>query len=183
MGKKLIIFTDIGDTIIDEGTEVRRDPKGVVYHASCIPGAKEAMLSLYEKGYRIAMVADGLSESFHNTMRENGLLHIFAAEIISEEVGAEKPSPVMFETAMRRLGLAEEDKARIIMVGNNVARDVAGAKRLGIRSVQLVWSRRHPWIPAGPEEEPDYRIYAPSELPPLVERLERQLEAAQPGHP
>ena len=43
--KELIIFTDIGDTVIDEGTEIRDVPGGVVHRADCIPGAKETMLS------------------------------------------------------------------------------------------------------------------------------------------
>ena len=86
--KKLIIFTDIGDTIVDEGTEVRKVPFGVVYGADCIQGAKETMLELYRRGFTIVLVADGLSQSFHNTMEQNGLDHIFADWIISEEVGA-----------------------------------------------------------------------------------------------
>lgn len=174
-GQKLVIFTDIGDTVIDEGTEVRKVAEGVVYHAGCIPGAKETMLSLYESGHTIAMVADGLIESFHNMMEENGLSHIFAAESISEEFGVEKPARILFEKAMERLGLTEADKARIIMVGNNVERDMAGARRFGIRSVQLVWSDRHPFEPSCPDEEPDYRIYRPAELLDLVEKLEREL--------
>lgn len=174
-GQKLIIFTDIGDTVIDEGTEIRKVPKGVVYHASCIPGAKETMLALYESGHTIVMVADGLQESFHNTMEENGLSHIFAVKVISEELGVEKPSPLMFETAMKRLGLTDADKNRIIMVGNNVERDVAGANRFGIRSVQLVWSDRHPTVPTCPDEVPDHKIYAPQELLDLVTKLEQAL--------
>ncbi len=173
--KKLIIFTDIGDTVIDEGTEIRKTPEGMVYHAQCIPGAKETMLSLYESGHIIAMVADGLVDSFHNTMEENGLSHIFSAWCISEEVGQEKPAAGMFEAAMRRLGLTEADKRRIIMVGNNVERDVVGAKRFGIRSVQLAWSDRHPMIPRCKEEVPDYQIHKPQELLPLVEKLEQEL--------
>lgn len=174
-GHKLIIFTDIGDTVIDEGTEVREVPEGVVYHARCIPGAKETMLELYERGYTIAMVADGLIESFDNMMEENGLSHIFAARSISEEFGVEKPSAIMFESAMQRLGLKAEDKSRIVMVGNNVARDMVGAKRFGIRSIQLVWSDRHPAVPACEEEVADYIIYHPTELLGLVERLEQEL--------
>lgn len=174
-GHKLIIFTDIGDTVIDEGTEVREVPEGVVYHARCIPGAKETMLELYERGYTIAMVADGLIESFDNMMEENGLSHIFAARSISEEFGVEKPSAIMFESAMQRLGLKVEDKSRIVMVGNNVARDMVGAKRFGIRSIQLVWSDRHPTVPACEEEVADYVIYSPTELLGLVERLEQEL--------
>lgn len=177
--KKLIIFTDIGDTVIDESTEVRKVTGGVVYHADCIPGAKETMLSLYEKGYTIVMVADGLTESFHNTMNENSLSHIFSEWVISEEVGVEKPSAAMFEAAMKRMGLTERDKARIIMVGNNVERDMAGANRFGIRSVHLCWSKRHPFEPKAPDEVPNYVISTPSELLPLVEKLEAELEEQQ----
>lgn len=176
MERNLIIFTDIGDTVIDEGTEVRLKPQGVVYQAKCIPEAKETMLSLYEQGYTIVMVADGLEESFHNTMKENGLDHIFAEWVISETVGVEKPDRLMFETALKSLGLSEEDKSRIIMVGNNLERDVAGANRFGITSVHLCWSPRYSSKAKTQEEEPDYRIYHPSELLALVGRLERRLQ-------
>lgn len=174
--KKLIIFTDIGDTVIDEGTELRDRPGGIVRQASCIPGAKETMLQLYEQGYTIAMVADGLVESFRNTMIENGLDHIFATRVISESAGTEKPDRRMFGTALKNLGLTESDKSRIVMVGNNLSRDVLGANRFGIISVHLCWSPRYPRQAARPEEEPDYRIYHPSELLPLVEGLEHQLQ-------
>ena len=68
MTPSLIIFTDIGDTIIDESSEIRNEPYGVVLRASCIPGARETMLELHRQGYPIVMVADGMVESFHNTM-------------------------------------------------------------------------------------------------------------------
>ena len=176
MKKKLIIFTDIGDTVIDESTEVRKVPYGVVYEADCIPGAKETMLSLYEQGYTIVMVADGLEQSFRNTMKGNGLDHVFSEWVISEQLGVEKPNALMFETAMRRLGLTAADKDRVLMVGNNLARDMVGANRFGIRSVHLSWSNRYPDRASAPEEKPTYRIHSPIELLPLIDRLERQLE-------
>ena len=171
-GKNMIIFTDSGDTIIDESTEIRKVQYGVVYHAECIPGAKETMLALKEAGHTIALVADGLTESFHNVMEEHGLAQIFDSWTISEEVGAEKPSAAMFEDAMRKLGLTKEDKGRILMVGNNIKRDIAGANRFGIRSVLLTWSPRYNMAAETPEEEPDYRISKPEELLELVNRLE-----------
>ena len=175
MDRKLIIFTDIGDTIIDEGSEVREVPCGVVLHADCIPGAKETMLELYARGFTIAMVADGLTKSFHNTMTQNGLEHIFAAKSISEENGVEKPAVAMFQKAMERLGLTEHDKERIVMVGNNLKRDVLGAKRFGIRSVLLSWSPRYDMVPSCEEETPDYVISRPEELLELANRLDALL--------
>ena len=173
--RKLILFTDIGDTIIDEGSELRDVPGGVVRRADCLPGARAAMLDIFAAGFPIAMVADGLVESFDNTMRLHGLEHIFAARAISEAVGAEKPSPRIFAEAMRQLGLGEADKPRIVMVGNNLARDVAGANRFGIRSVLLAWSPRYRHEPERPEEVPGFRIDSPAELPELLERLDRTL--------
>jgi len=174
--KKLIIFTDVGDTIIDEGTEVRNEPGGVVLRADCIPGAKETMLRLHAEGYTIAMVADGLVESFHNTMAQNGLDHIFAAAVISEPLETHKPDPRMFRCAMDALGLADADKARVIMVGNNLERDVVGANRFGIASVHLAWSPRYRKEPQNAEETPDFRIGSPEELYELVTRLNAEIE-------
>ena len=171
--RRLIIFTDIGDTIIDEGTEVR-NAEDVVVHAECIPGAKETYLRLYEAGYTIVMVADGRTQSFHNLMKENGLDHIFSSWIISEEVGEDKPSPQMFSAAMEAMNLTEEDKDHVLMIGNNVKRDIRGANRFGLISVLLDWSKRRPFDEELPEDHPDYRIHTPEELFSLAERLENQ---------
>ena len=47
MDKKLIIFTDSGDTIIDESTQVF-DERGIVARAEFIPGAGEVLRQLKE---------------------------------------------------------------------------------------------------------------------------------------
>ena len=172
--KKLILFTDIGDTVIDEGTEIRDVPGGVVKCAECLPGARETMLRLYEAGYMIVMVADGLEQSFRNTMKQHGLTHIFSAWSVSELVGCEKPCAAMFQTAMDRAGLKGDDKQRIIMVGNNIHKDIAGANRFGIRSVLMAWSPRYQYEPSNPEEVPDFRLDCPEQLYELAEKLEEQ---------
>ena len=171
--RRLIIFTDIGDTIIDERTEEYEGE--VVQRAACIPGARETYLKLHEAGFTICMVADGLVRSFHNTMEQHGLDGIFSAWVISEEVGEDKPSPRMFRAAMDALCLTDADKARVIMVGNNVRRDIPGANRFGLRSVLLDWSTRRPYDISGPDEEPDYRIHRPEELYGLALRLDAEL--------
>ena len=76
---------------------------------------------------------------------------------------------------MRRLGLTDADKGRVIMVGNNLSRDVVGANRYGIGSVHFCWSPRYPHEASTPEEEPTYRIHTMPELLPLAERLESTL--------
>lgn len=171
MNKKTIIFMDSGDTIIDEGTE-RRNEEGIVVHARLISGAGEMLRSLYEEGYIVAMVADGEEQSFRNIYEENGLAHCFATRTISEIVGAQKPAKKMFQDAMRKNSLSDDDKKRILMVGNNLKKDIVGANRFGIISVLLDWSPRYNMIPNKEEEQPDYVIHQPQELLELVKKLD-----------
>ena len=58
---------------------------------------------------------------------------------MSEVVGKQKPEPIMFETALQKMGLTEADKPRIVMIGNNLKKDIAGANRMGVTSIWLDW--------------------------------------------
>ncbi len=173
--KRLIIFTDCGDTIIDEATQVY-DGRHIVQEADVIPGADQVLRQLHEEGYTIVAVADGEVESFGNIFRKNGLNDCIDAWIISETVGKQKPVAIMFETALEKMRLTEEDKPRIIMVGNNLKKDVAGANRMGLTSVWLDWSPRYFHTVEEPDWQPDYTIHTPAELIPLVHRLNEELE-------
>ena len=173
--KQLIIFTDSGDTIIDEATQIR-DERDIVLEAQCIPGADKVLRQLDEEGYTIALVADGEWESFQNVFSKNGLGVCFDAWIVSEVVGKQKPEPIMFETACEKLGLTEADKKRVVMIGNNLKKDIAGANRQGMISVWLDWSPRYFHTVEEPDWQPDYTIHTPQELLPLIHRLEAELE-------
>ena len=176
MSKKLIIFTDSGDTIIDEATQVY-DDRHIVQEASFIPGADRVLRQLHEEGYTIALVADGEWESFQNVYRRSGLDDCFDAWVVSEVVGQQKPAAIMFETAYEKLGLTETDKSRIVMIGNNLKKDVAGANRQGLISVWLDWSPRYFHTVEEPDWQPDYTVHTPEELLALIHRLEAELEA------
>lgn len=175
MERKLIILIDSGDTLVDEGSEYRKEGSQVVEHAELIDGAKETLRELKKRGFVIELVADGLVESFDHVYRQHNLEDIFTVRTISEELGKEKPASEMFQTAMDRLGLKEEDKKRIIMVGNNLKRDIVGANRFGITSVLVSWSPRYSMIPENEEEIPDYTISSIRELVELAERCDETL--------
>ena len=175
MSKNLIIFTDSGDTIIDEESQVY-DENGIVVRADFIPQAGEVLRALHEEGYRIALVADGEWESFQNVYRENGMGDCFEQWIVSEVVGEQKPARSMFETAMEKMRLTEQDKSRIVMVGNNLKKDVAGANRFGITSIWLDWSPRYFHSVEEPDWQPDYTVKSPGELKRLIDALETKAE-------
>nr|WP_273377590.1 HAD family hydrolase [Actinopolymorpha pittospori] len=170
---------DCGDTIIDEGTEVR-DARGIVISANVVPGADRMVKDLVDSGFRVALVADGRYASFENVLTQNGLFDAFETLTCSEAVRYPKPSSRMFKAALGSLDLGEADAWRCVMVGNNLARDIAGAKRMGITTIHLAWTGRYPKEPASTAEIADYTIKTPTELLPLVHQLDEQLLARAP---
>lgn len=172
MAKDLVIFIDCGDTLADESTQIF-DENEVVQSAELIPGAREMLVRLRNEGYRIALVADGLMAAFRNIFRQHGLEYIFEQWITSEEVGVVKPHELMFSTAMAKMGLIDQDKDRVVMIGNNLQRDIAGARSFGIKSILESFSPRYNMKPA-PGEEPDYVVRTPLEIPDLLNMLDQQ---------
>lgn len=169
--KKLIVFTDCGDTIIDEGSQVF-DDAGNVLKADCIENADEVYKILDKQKYRMALVADGRVLSFNNLLGQHQLLDCFEEQVVSETIGVEKPDELMFEAAMKSLNLQNKDKSKVVMIGNNLERDIAGANRFGITSIWLRWSDRYPKVAKTADEMPDYTINHPKELIPLLSYLE-----------
>ncbi len=174
--KNLVIFFDSGDTIVDESTEVR-DDRGIVVRAQLHDEGGALLRQLHEDGFTLALVADGEVESFKNIYEQHGLSDVFSARAISEALPDRKPAAVMFQTAMDQLHLTDADKKRVVMIGNNLIRDVVGANRFGITSILYDWSPRYDMNPKNHEETPDYTVHTRQELYALLQKLDKECTA------
>ena len=170
----LAVCLDCGDTLVDEATEIK-DEHEVTQTADLIPGAAQMVRDLKQRGYRLALVADGPTGTFHNVLTHYELFGLFDALAISQEVGVDKPDARMFRKALDALGIAEADYGRVVMVGNHLGRDIKGANALGLISVWINWSPRRHKIPLDDSEVPQHTILSPAELLPLLEQIEATL--------
>ena len=168
------ICLDCGDTLVDEETEIK-DENQVVQRADLIPGAADLVQELKRLGYLLALVADGPRGTFENVLRQHGLYDSFDAFAISGDVGIAKPAPIMFHTALRALFIPETHYSQVVMVGNNLSRDIKGANALGLISVWLDWSPHRAKIPADSSEIPQYTIKQPLDLLAALEQIEMTL--------
>lgn len=113
------------------------------------PGLVAAWCAMTEEGWRCSRevlarlhghlhlgVVSNFYGNLDTLLDESGLAPFLDIVVESARVGAEKPGPRIYEVALERLGLAAE---QVVMVGDNFARDVVPAKRLGLRTV---WLRR-----------------------------------------
>ena len=169
------VFLDCGDTLADEGTEVKDEATEIVSSADLIPGAENLTRRLKARGYRLALVADGPRETFVNILGQHALWDDFEAHVMSGDLGVAKPHRRMFETALAALGLSGEAANRVVMVGNNLERDIKGANESGLISVFLRWSARRTHTPKDASEKPRFTIDYIEDLPDLLERIELSL--------
>jgi phosphoglycolate phosphatase-like HAD superfamily hydrolase len=169
------VFLDCGDTLANEATEDKIPGTEVVVKAELIPAAGEVVHRLVQSGYRLALVADGPRATFENILGAHGLWDCFEAHVISGDVGELKPSAKMFAAACTALSLSDEDRARTVMVGNNLERDILGANRFGLISVFLAWSTRRSHKHRLRRERPRLTLTHIWQLPDLLERIELSL--------
>ncbi len=172
----LAICFDFGDTLADEATEVKDDTLTTL-RAELVPGAGDVVRELKQRGYTLALVADGRPGTYYNVLTRHDLYDLFDAFSISELVGVEKPDPRMFVHALDQLGIGREDYGRTVMVGNHLGRDIKGANDMGMVSVWLDWAPRRSKVPADESQVPQHTIKLPLELLDVIELLEREFRA------
>lgn len=112
---------------------------------------------LRARGVRLAAVTNRShgGAAFLEELRREGLLDYFEAVVSSDQVGYRKPHPAIFERALEALGLPAEECAH---VGDRLAVDVTGARRVGMFAIWMRRLRPAHEQPAGEHEVPDLTI-------------------------
>jgi len=151
---------DLGDTLVAEETVIHNS-FGQAITAESVEGTFEVLKTIKKGGYKIALIANVDSIDARNVLASCGLEDYFDAIVISEEVGIEKPAREIFEAALKELKVKAENT---IMVGNRIDTDIAGANRIGMKSVWFKWNNRYKETIGSKEEKPDFVIKSLSEV-------------------
>lgn len=86
------------------------------------------------RGFRLGIVSNTQRAYTETELRMLGLWDYFEIVVFSSDVLACKPDPVLFETALAKLGVEPAD---VLYVGDNPHDDVLGASRVGIPTILL----------------------------------------------
>ncbi len=103
-------------------------------HGHPLPGAKELIGSLKERGYGVWFVTSAKDEELEHHMNELEAEGKIDGVVNSSAVENAKPAPDIFEEALRRAGVSAEET---VAVGDAVW-DVESAKGAGIRTVAVL---------------------------------------------
>ena len=92
-----------------------------------IPGAIE-LLEYLSGDYKLHILTNGFNEVQFIKLENSGLISFFDSVITSEDAGALKPDPLIFQYAMQKTGAGKEES---LMVGDIFEVDILGAKKAG----------------------------------------------------
>ena len=96
-----------------------------------VPGTME-LLDYLKPKYHLHLITNGFQEVQHTKLSGSGLEPYFETLTVSEEVGVKKPNPEIFLYALRK---ANASPAESLMIGDEMAVDIDGARAAGIDQI------------------------------------------------
>jgi HAD superfamily hydrolase (TIGR01549 family) len=131
------------------------------------PGTEELLAACWEHGVRPAIVSNALCGAVHRDyLAHNGLDHLVAAQVYSDEAGVRKPNPELIRLACRALGVAP---AQVWYVGDTYDRDVVCGARAGVGATVLMTSGATGTMPYQVRQSPQATVDDPRGLLNLLE--------------
>lgn len=97
-------------------------------------GVQETLEALHGHA-RLHVITNGFAEVQHLKLRNGGIAHWFDVVLTSEQAGARKPDPRVFQEALRR---ARAEASGSMMVGDNPVADIAGARGAGMDQAHVL---------------------------------------------
>lgn len=162
VGRFAALFTELG--IAADAVAVARAYEYHLAHAGhqFLPGALEALQQL-SKRYQLYMASNGTASVQWVKLENLGIKPYFRDIFISEEMGADKPSPDFFRACFARI--PDFDPKKAMMVGDSLSADILGGINAGITTC---WINTRSEAPRA-DIQPDYTLQYLAELPQLLE--------------
>jgi putative hydrolase of the HAD superfamily len=131
-------------------------------------GARPALTRLRAEGLTLALVSNTMRTpgvTLRRVLDRFGLLDCFAHTTFSDEVGIRKPDPEIFALTLRAI---QVDPSATVHVGDDPVLDVAGARKAGLRAIQVTTAS----LKALGAQRPDAVVPSLATLPEAVAGLQ-----------
>ncbi len=94
-------------------------------------GVEKTLKGLRERGYRLAILSDAPKFKTWMRLTELGIVDFFDVVLSLGDTKRRKPHSLPFRSVLKRLRISPDEA---LMVGDNIKRDILGAKKIGIKT-------------------------------------------------
>lgn len=155
------IIEEMGGTgpHLDEAARDIYEQWSACQHFDLYEDVPDVLWQIHAMGLKIGLISN-TQRCLMSFQKHFSLEGLFAVTISSSDHGYMKPHPSIFEAALQQVGA---EPAAAVMVGDSLAHDVEGARRLGMRGILVSRSGRAEGCP------PDVPVIRTlRDLPPLL---------------
>ena len=133
------------------------------------PGVTDALKALREKGYRLWLLSNAQRVFTAFELTHLGLAPYFDGIYLSSDFGCRKPDIRFFSALLEEQQLKKEN---CLMIGNDLATDIAGAKNAGLDTLYMHTNLTPPdQRPADPNDPHEYEGWDWEELVKVITSL------------
>jgi HAD superfamily hydrolase (TIGR01509 family) len=100
--------------------------------AFAVPGARETLVRLNERGVWVAIVTEGSSREQRGQLSQLGWTGLVNDVVVSEDVGAHKPDSALARAALTHAGVVPQNA---VFVGDRAIWDLKPARELGMTTI------------------------------------------------
>lgn len=113
-----------------------------------LEGAVDTVKKLYEDGYELYIITNGIAATQAKRLTRSGLLPYINEVFVSETIGYQKPRKEYFDAVLNNI--KEKDKEKILVIGDSLTSDIQGAMNAGL---PCCWLNRY-----GKELPDEYKV-------------------------
>lgn len=103
-----------------------------------LEGAVDTVKKLYEDGYELYIITNGIAATQAKRLNRSGLLPYINEVFVSETIGYQKPRKEYFDAVLNNI--KEKDKEKILVIGDSLTSDIQGAMNA---SLPCCWLNRY----------------------------------------
>lgn len=134
------VVEDIKPGAVIDLAPIYKELKEKLAETYAYPEAIPVLERLKESGIKIGLISN-LSWHFRKPFFDLGLAEFFDEIALSFLVGCRKPNPAIYQEMIDRLGIKPK---KILMTGDQLAKDVEAPRQMGMQAVHLDRSGRSP---------------------------------------
>jgi 2-haloacid dehalogenase len=142
-------------------SELQKDLMAAYLDLDCYPEVPEALATLKDRGFRLAILSNGTPAMLDAAVKNSGIEALIEKNFSVEDIGIFKPDFRVYQMAVDGLHVRPEE---IVFQSSN-AWDASGASAFGFK---VAWVNRFGQSKERLPGQPDAEIQTLMELPPLV---------------
>ncbi|MGN1419263.1 MAG: HAD family hydrolase [Acutalibacteraceae bacterium] len=103
-------------------------------HVVMLPGAIEVLKEIKKRGYILGAITNGVSSLQNIKLDTAGIRELFDVVVVSGDIGIYKPDRRIFDEAVRRAGIRNEEA---LFVGDHPINDIEGALGADMQVIRM----------------------------------------------